>query len=234
MSYCVNCGVELHPTCGICPLCHTPVVNPRQPVDTQADPPFPRQKGAVPPVNRRELALLLTVLLASVGVCCGILNVFLAAAGLWSLYIIGAVAMLWIWLVLPLVFRSLPLALRLFLDVCAVGIYVLLISLELDGLDWFFGLAVPILLLLAALLLGLSYLLRGGRRSILSSITLIIGAVGIFLLGIEFFVDRWLNGGWQPGWSLVTSAVCLSLIFPLIIIRRVPGLREEARRRFHL
>ena len=34
MSYCVNCGVELDPSAGICPLCHTPVCNPVQPVDT--------------------------------------------------------------------------------------------------------------------------------------------------------------------------------------------------------
>ena len=33
MSYCVNCGVELDPSAGICPLCHTPVVNPGRPVD---------------------------------------------------------------------------------------------------------------------------------------------------------------------------------------------------------
>lgn len=234
MSYCVNCGVELHPTCSVCPLCHTPVVNPKQPVDIGGELPFPKQKEAVPPVNRRELALLLTVLLASVGTCCGLLNFFLAAESLWSLYIIGAAAMLWVWLVLPLLFRRLALSLRLFLDACAVGIYVLLISLDLDGLDWFAGLALPIILLLAALLLGLGHLLREGRRSILSSITLIIGAIGVFLLGVELFVDRWLSGAWQPRWSLVTSAVCLSLVIPLIIIRRVPGLREEARRRFHL
>ena len=34
MSYCVNCGVELDSTASFCPLCRTPVVNPRQPVDT--------------------------------------------------------------------------------------------------------------------------------------------------------------------------------------------------------
>ena len=33
MSYCVNCGVELDATASFCPLCHTPVVNPNQPVD---------------------------------------------------------------------------------------------------------------------------------------------------------------------------------------------------------
>lgn len=41
MSYCVNCGVELDSTASFCPLCRTPVVNPRQPVDTGSSPPFP-------------------------------------------------------------------------------------------------------------------------------------------------------------------------------------------------
>ena len=29
MSYCVNCGVELDHTLKSCPLCETPVINPR-------------------------------------------------------------------------------------------------------------------------------------------------------------------------------------------------------------
>ena len=41
MSYCVNCGVELDPTARTCPLCQTPVVNPRQPVDTELPLRFP-------------------------------------------------------------------------------------------------------------------------------------------------------------------------------------------------
>lgn len=30
MSYCVNCGVELEKGCPACPLCDTPVINPRE------------------------------------------------------------------------------------------------------------------------------------------------------------------------------------------------------------
>ena len=45
MSYCVNCGVELDVSAHACPLCGTPVVNPRCPVDETAQPPFPLRKG---------------------------------------------------------------------------------------------------------------------------------------------------------------------------------------------
>lgn len=30
MSYCVNCGVELDRSLRACPLCNTPVINPRE------------------------------------------------------------------------------------------------------------------------------------------------------------------------------------------------------------
>ena len=47
MSYCVHCGVELDPTASFCPLCHTPVADPRQPVDTDSPKPFPTRRGEV-------------------------------------------------------------------------------------------------------------------------------------------------------------------------------------------
>ena len=40
MSYCVNCGVELDATASVCPLCQTPVCNPRCPVNREAPCPF--------------------------------------------------------------------------------------------------------------------------------------------------------------------------------------------------
>ena len=47
MSYCVHCGVELDPTARTCPLCHTQVVDPQQPVDTELPPPFPSRREEV-------------------------------------------------------------------------------------------------------------------------------------------------------------------------------------------
>ena len=102
MSYCVNCGVELDDTAAFCPLCHTPVHNPNQPVNQTAPKPFPTERKEVPPASKLQVAILLSTILASVAVCCGVLNVFLRTQRTWSLYVIGAALMIWIWTVPPL------------------------------------------------------------------------------------------------------------------------------------
>ena len=130
--------------------------------------------------------------------------------------------------------RRLPVFFRLTADVAAIGIYVWLISIDLGGSRWFRGLALPMIGWAGVLVFLLSFLLRGGRRSTLSTIALIIGAAGLLAVGIEFCIDRYFRGVWQPGWSLIVLTVCVGLIIPLRIVRRVPSLREEARRRFNL
>ena len=163
MSYCVNCGVELDPTASFCPLCRTPVVNPRQPVDTGSPPPFPTERREVPPASKAELAILVSSMLASVAVCCGLLNLVLRSGHIWSLYVIGAAAMLWVWLVPPLLLRTMHLYLRLSADVLAVALYVFLISVDLDGSAWYWHLALPIILLLGAALLFLGVWTQASR-----------------------------------------------------------------------
>ncbi|MBM6870919.1 zinc ribbon domain-containing protein [Pseudoflavonifractor phocaeensis] len=234
MSYCVNCGVELDDTAAVCPLCQTPVCNPSCPVDLESPKPFPVERSEVPPVSRVAVALLLSSMFLSVALVCGLLNLFLRTEHAWSLYVIGAAAMLWVWVVPPLLARQLSLLVRLLLDVTAIAVYIYLIALDLNGMDWYWGLALPVILLGGACVLVLSILLDEGRRSILSSVTLIIGTGGIFSVGVEYFIDQFLNHQWQPAWSLVVLAICVALIIPLIVVRRVPYLREEVRRRFHM
>ena len=234
MPYCVHCGVELDATATFCPLCHTPVADPNQPPDLSAPKPFPTQRGEVAPASKQELALLVTAMLACVALCCGLLNVFLKPERGWSLYVIGAAAMLWLWLVPPLLARGMHLLLRLLVDVAAVALYVYLISLDLNGKAWFWGLAAPIIFWGGAILLLLGLVLRVYRRSVITSLTILIGSLGVFLFGVEYLIDLWLCGRWDPSWSLVVLTICLGLVIPLVIVRRIPSLREEARRRFHI
>ena len=121
MSYCVNCGVELDDTAAFCPLCHTPVHNPNQPVNQTAPKPFPTERKEVPPASKLQVAILLSTILASVAVCCGVLNVFLRTQRTWSLYVIGAALMIWIWTVPPLLHhRKDTFRLQLLADVLAI------------------------------------------------------------------------------------------------------------------
>ena len=232
MSYCVNCGVELGESAGKCPLCGTPAWHPES---WEPDAPyFPTKPAVVEPVSKRALALVISSMLASVALCCGALNLILTAGNPWSLYVVGAAAMLWVWFVLPLLARRLPIFVKLTADVLAIGLYVFLIALGVGGLSWFRALALPILAVACVDVFLLSFLLRGGRRSILSTAMLSIGAVGLFALGVEACVDRYLYGAWRPGWSIVVLGVCVGLVIPLCVFRCVPALREELRRRFSL
>ena len=52
MSYCVNCGVELEASLKACPLCHTPVINPKQIGQPVPPSPYPVNKGQVEVVKR--------------------------------------------------------------------------------------------------------------------------------------------------------------------------------------
>lgn len=232
MSYCVHCGVELDPTASVCPLCQTLVQDPAQAVDRESPKPFPTRAGEIKPVSKWELTLLVTTILVSVSVVCGVLNIFLNPGHIWSLYIIGAALMLWLWFVPPLLDRKLALPIRLLLDVAAIAIYVLLIAVANDGMSWYLYLAVPIILTGGAIAMALGLFLP--KRSILSTTTTLIGSVGLFCFFLELYLDRYLQREWTPSWSLVVVAICVAIVVPLIIVRRVPSLREEVRRRFHM
>lgn len=234
MSYCVNCGVELNPAARECPLCRTPVLNPSCPVDADAPSFFPTRREEVAPVSRRETALLLTAMLLSVAICCTLLNLVFYSDVWWSFFIGGAMAMLWVWFVPPLLSRKLFIWVRLTLDVLAVGVYILLIAIALDGMDWFVGLALPIVAAGVLVIPVLYWIIRTRRCSLLVSAVLVLLALGLFAVLTEFLCDRYLKGVWLPGWSMVVLASCVGLSIPLIIVRRVPSLREEARRRFHM
>mgnify|MGYP001518541328 CR=1 FL=1 len=213
MSYCVKCGVELDEGAERCPLCGTPAWKP----DETEPRYFPTKPAEVPRASRRAAAALLTAMLASVSLCCGLLNLILPTEHPWALYVAGAAVMLWIWFALPMLVRGIPIFFRLTADVAAIGIYVWIISVALHGVVFL-----------------LSFLLRDGRRSRLSSIAMCIGAVGLMAMGVEYCLDRYFLEVWQPSWSLVVLVICIGLIIPLRIVRRVPSLREEARRRFNM
>ncbi len=233
MPYCVHCGVELDAAVKSCPLCGTAVNDPASQPAADHPPFFPTRQAEVAPVPRKAVALLATSMLASVSLCCALLNLALKPEYSWHLFVVGAAAMLWIWFVLPLLAdRWIPVWTRLTVDVGAVAVYVALIALAMDGWDWFRGLAVPMLLLAAAEGWVFWLLLRRGH-SVLTTVTLSLAAVAVFCVGMEACGDLYFHGVWSPGWSLIVAASCVGLCIPLLVVRRVPSLREEVRRRFH-
>ena len=105
MSYCVNCGVELDPSLKSCPLCHTPVINPSQLQTAPAPSPYSLKKGQVDVVKKKDLALLLVIVLGATALSCLLLNLFVFVDVPWSLFIIGACLLLFVIILASLILK---------------------------------------------------------------------------------------------------------------------------------
>ena len=234
MSYCVNCGVELHKTCEVCPLCNTRVVNPNSPVDLTSPKPFPSVKGAAGPVRRSDVTILMSVILATTAVVCGLLNLFFFITSMWSLYVIGACIVLWVFS-LPLFFsRAVHLYISLLLDGLSIAMYFGIIAYLHPGNGWYFSIAVPIILITTALIVIFAFCIRHLHTSILSTAAVIIAETGALTVCIELLIRNFEAQGLSLSWSAVVMTCCIITDVALITIIRRSRLREEVRRRMHI
>lgn len=234
MSYCVNCGVELDKTLSVCPLCHTKVINPMEPVDTTSPKPFPSQKGTTDPVRRSDVTILTTVVLAVTALMCGLLNFFSFRNTRWSLYVIGICIILWICF-LPVFFPTkLHAPISLTFDHLSVIIYMGIISFLHPGKGWFLHLALPLSLILMGMTLLLVYFLGRPYRSILSTASVLVGELSVFCVLTELLIRYYMKIPVHLTWSAIVLICGVVIDTSLITIIRKTRLREEVRRRMHI
>ena len=132
MSYCVNCGVELDKTAERCALCNTPVLNPNQPIDRSASTPFPKEKGQVETVQRKDMGIFLTTVVVATAITCGLLNAWAFKGEPWSLAVIGVCLILWV-IMVPLVINpGQSIYLSLLYDGAAAAGYLYMLTLLLQ------------------------------------------------------------------------------------------------------
>ena len=62
MSYCVNCGVELEKNCRECPLCDTPVINPREKISKDKSV-YPDEIHIPKSLSKKYVVFVLTMIL---------------------------------------------------------------------------------------------------------------------------------------------------------------------------
>lgn len=233
MSYCVNCGVELDGALKECPLCNTPVINPRELSQQKNSSPFPAEKGAVETIRRKDLGILTTSILGATAVACGVLNLLVFTGVAWSLAVIGACLLVWVMMV-PLVIDShQPIYLSLLLDGVATGLYLFMLSFLTANQDWMWGLGVPIVILVTVIAELVTICIRNLPSSFLTNSLYVVNAVGLLCLGLEILIDRYVIGKIALSWSAVvlTVMVCVDAMLITVLSRR--RLRNEVRRRLH-
>jgi len=233
MSYCVNCGVELDATHAGCPLCNTPVYNPNQPIDRSSPTPYPVEPGKAEEVVNKEFTVLMTIVFATISVVCGMLNLLVLDMTRWSLYIIGALAVAWVFMIPVFLRDKLPAPICLALNGVAVALYVGMISLLHPGHGWYIGIALPIICV-ATMLMEVFYLFTiRMKTSLLSRAVVMMLIIAAVTVTVEVLIGLHFHGRIILTWSAVVLLCCVAVDVILITISLHKGLRSELRKRMH-
>ena len=233
MSYCVNCGVELEASLKECPLCHTPVINPRE-LNIETPPsPYPTARGQVEVVKRKDLGILLTVVLTATSVTCLLLNLLVFHSSLWSLIVIGSCLCLFVFTFPAIFYSRMPVWLTLLSDGVSVMFFLFLISLVTEENLWFWLLGLPIVVILTAEVELLALLAKVLPFTVLSCSIYLFVEIPAFCVGLELLIRHMLERPYRITWSAVVLTVCVIIEFALVTILAKKRLRNEVRRRLH-
>ena len=233
MSYCVNCGVELEASLRECPLCHTPVVNPKEAGKTVPPSPYPTDRGQVEEVKRKDLGILLSVVLSATAVTCLLLNLLVFNRSLWSLLVIGICICLFVFTFPMVYYRKMPPSLSLLADGAAVAVSLYMIAYLTPSTAWFWQLGLPIVLLVILNTEIFTFLARLVPFSLLSGALCLFIEIPLFCAALEVMIRRMLSAPIRLTWSAVVLTVCVIIDVALITILVKKRLRNEVRRRLH-
>ena len=234
-SYVILCQLwgKAGPSLKYCPLCNTPVINPHDLSKMQPISPFPKEKGQVEVVRRKDLAILLSVSLTAAGLCSLLLNLLVFRQHLWSLYVIGACVLIWVMSIPAVIYTKLPIYLSLLFDGLAVMLYQFLIGFNTTDHSWFFGLSLPITALCTLATILFAFCLRKISSAFLMKALYFFAEAALLCAGIELLIRRYLLLPLRLTWSAVVCSVCGVIVISLITILSRARLRNAVRRRMH-
>ena len=232
MSYCVNCGVELEKSARQCPLCKTPVINPSQP-PADEPPAYPEDIFIPKKTSGKYMAFMVTIVLFIPNLICAIINLFNPGTGHWSVYMVAVSALLWIFCVLPVFFKQKNPYVLLAVDTAAALLFTFVMSV-FHGKSWFFRIALPVILGLAAMLAVMIYWLNRKKREWPFICTYIVGMLGVMALLLEFVISWYGIGRPILRYSVIVAASCIGLIVFFEFAGRNKRFRAWLTRRFYV
>lgn len=233
MSYCVNCGVELDNSVKQCPLCNTVVINPRVTEARSVENSFPQEKGKVEEVSRKDMGILLSVVLVATSITCGLLNFLVFNNSTWSFLVIGACFIVWVLFIPVVIYRKLSPYTAIFLDGLSIGIYLFMITFVTHSDVWFWGLALYIVIFITAVLEIFTVCIRKLPLTFLTMALEIFTMIGTVCLGLEILIDRYIRGEIHLMWSMIVVVVCVILDITFITMLSRKRLRNAVRKRLH-
>ncbi len=232
MSYCVNCGVELEKACKACPLCDTPVINPKEKSDKKAIPAYPEDLSIPKSTKKLYTCFVLSLAILIPSLVLIILNAVFFDNPVLK-YIIGGFVVAWVWFLFPLLWKKPIPVVLIAIDAFAIMAYFHLYRFGGDDSGWVYGIAIPIVIFLWGIVNIFILWLRKPRSK--CSITVaVLGAINVMTFVAEIAMSIFFMKKLQVVVSLVMTACCVSLMIFFIVMEKSKRLKAWMQRKFFL
>ena len=230
--YCVNCGVRLADTEEKCPLCGVAAWHPEiRPGSGERL--YPPERYPEPKVSPKVAQIIITAMFLLAFFITGLCDLQLGGGITWSGYVMGALALSYVIVILPLWFKKAEAIVFVTLDFVAAALYRLYISL-VTRCGWFLSFALPVTAgvgLIVTTVVALLRYIRRGRFYVFGGALVALGAfspVVEFLLTVTFADVKFI------GWSLYPMTGLLILGGMMFFIAGSAKAKETARQKFFI
>lgn len=199
--FCPNCGKELPEGATVCPSC-----------GAGSAAPAPEKKSLIkaPGKAAKSYAAIFTALLVFPSTLCVAIDLSFDKYDYWCGYVVGALLVVWVCAVLP-VMRITPPAVTALICFTAIVGYVFFIFNKTGHMVWLYKMALPMFILSAAFI-ALDVALLGSKVKGLHIFSLLSGEACVWLIALEATLDNLARGEVKLGWSLIISCAFVSVI----------------------
>ena len=230
MPYCVKCGVELDKSAKKCVLCNTEVMMKGE----ESVSPYPKEKAAIQPVNSRYAAALLSILFMIPNFACLVINLMYLEGVYWMYYVFGGTCIIWVIAVFPMLLKRKRYLLYIFMIFMSAVLYTLLISLALDGLNWFITLALPVSAAIWIMLAILLLIWNKKKPGKLRFTCMCLFCIMVLSIIIDMCIDSLAGNVISPSWSYIVMASITPIIVALMLLSRNKKLQNELLKKLHI
>jgi len=235
MPYCVLCGVRLKDSNNRCPLCGTPVILPDQYSGKAGNNELPLKRDEPRESFDRDLWVKLVSIILAVPILLTLAIDYFVGTGIsWSIYVLTALALVWVWCVSPFLVRRNIFPLWFALDTAALSGFLFFIERLSNTGNWFIPLAFPLLIFTSASIFSIVFLFRKKIIRQLQKPAILLLIIGLLCLFIELIVDRYKYDQYQPGWSFLVAIPCSAFAVILLILQRRQWIVEELKYWFRI
>lgn len=233
MSYCVNCGVELDPSAEKCVLCDTVILNPKEAGKEKPEPPFAREMHIPKSVSQRFMACVISMVMLIPNIVCLFFNIMVSSDTFWSFYIFATSLLAWVVFVFPFFTKKHKPYLMWAFDTVAVLSYFYFFSImDESGVNWFFPVALPVVLVLSLQMLIYMLWAIGKKRHVILKMLHLFIDFAVFSLVSGLVISKGLGFEIAGIIGMIIFVSCLCIIVFLVYCYNSKSMRRYLSKRF--